>query len=147
MFAGWVFEISSISNYDFICLVATYNDLTDGERHKVSTTVANRGYTPEQLAHVSKRISDTFSPITSCGLKFTKPFEHLKYGPIAYLLTLFENYERGVLPSEGGSSDQSAQIMELFSVLRQLKHEFEIKIRENQKSNGRNQHKNKPRTR
>ena len=127
--------------------MATYNDLMDGERNDVSSAALNRGYTPEQLAQAKTRISDKFSPVKSCGLRFTKPFDHLKFEPISYVLTLSENYERGLLPYPGAVSEQPAQIMEVLSVLRQLKHESELKLRENTKPNGRNQHQNKPRTR
>jgi hypothetical protein len=131
-------EMSALSDYDFICLVATYNDLTGQEKNKVSSKVKGRGYTEEQLAQTRQTFSEKFNPVVSCGLQFLKPFDHLRFEPIGYVLTLYENYERGRLPFPGSVSEQPAQVMEIFSVLRQLKHEAEIKLRETSKQNGRN---------
>jgi hypothetical protein len=47
---------------------------------------------------------------------------------------LFDGYEAGFLPFEGPFSDQPAQIIEIFGVLKQLKHELEIKLRAKQAS-------------
>jgi hypothetical protein len=140
-------EISSLTDHDFIRLVATYADLNSGDKQKVSSQAVNRGYTPEQLAQAKSHIAVKFNPVTSCGLRFTRPYSSLKFEPFSYVLTLYENYERGCLPFPGSVSEQPAQIMEVFSVLRQLKHEAEVQIRETQSKHGRNQYKNKPRTR
>lgn len=122
-----------VTNSDFIRLVATYNDLTNGSKTKMDPRLAAKGYTEAQLAHANKNFVATFSPVTSCGLRFTKPFAHLKFEPISYVLTLLENYERGCLPFPGSVSEQPSQIMELFSILSQLKHEAETRAREQQK--------------
>jgi hypothetical protein len=126
---SWALDISSLSEYESILLVANYNDVWNGDKNSVSSDLAGRGYTEEQLAHATGRIAETFNPVVSCGLMFTKPFGHLKFEALAYVLTLFENYERGCLPFPGSVSEQPAQIMEVFAVLRQLKHEVEIKMR------------------
>lgn len=138
-------EISNLDVDDFVHLVATYNELAERTQNDVTSEVEARGYSPEQLQVARKMISEKFDPITSCGLRFTKPFKHLKFEPIGYVLTLFENYERGCLPFPGSVSEQPAQIMEIFTVLKQLKHESESRLRASVKSNGRYQHQNKPR--
>lgn len=149
-FWKWIVDeinnLSGLSNYDFVCLVAHYNDIANGAKSKVDSRLEGRGFTPEQLAHVTKKFSERFTPIVSCRLKFTKPFGHLKFGPMSYVLTLFENYERGCLPFPGVISEQPAQIMEVFSVLSALKRESEIRsTSETTKSHGRNINQNKPR--
>jgi hypothetical protein len=116
-------------------------------RGRVSDSVRNRGYTDEQIAEIEKKLTKSFQPITSCGIRFTKPFGHLRYSHLSYCLMLFENYQKGILPFEGSVADQPAQIMEIFSVLAELRREQEEKQNEKIKKNGRNQHKNQPRTR
>ena len=125
-------DISSLDNYEYVCLVANYNSMTGGK--KIDDTLESRGYTPEAIAQARGKFAATFSPVKSCNLRFTKPFEHLKFEPMSYVLTLFDNYERGCLPFPGSVSEQPAQIMEIFSVLRQLRHESELKLRETSKA-------------
>jgi hypothetical protein len=138
-------DTSSLSDLEFVSLIATYNTSSDkDEKHKVSSKLDDRGYSADQLAHAKQKKTEKFKPVVSCDLRFTKPFDHLKFEPFGYVLTLFENYERGCLPFPGAASEQPAQIMEIFSVLRQLKHEAEIRLREKYTSNGRNKHQNKP---
>lgn len=122
-------SISGLSTFEVCSLVANYNDLWDGDKNKVSSALAGRGYTPEQLAQAVGKFEERFNPVESCGLRFTKPFGHLKFDSLAYVLTLFENYERGCLPFVGSVHEQPAQIIEIFSVLKQLKYEAESKAR------------------
>lgn len=121
-------DISTLSNYEFVALVANYNDLCDGSKNKIAPSMVNRGYTAEQLAQASNRIADKFNPVESCNLRFTKPYGHIKYDYMDYVLRLFDNYELGILPFPGSASEQPAQIMEIFSILRQLKHEVQTKV-------------------
>jgi hypothetical protein len=126
---GQVIEISSLSNYDCICLVAHYNDAYDGEKNRVAPALAARGYTAEQLAQADTRLVERFNPVESCGIRFTRPFGNLKYDALGYVLKLFDGYERGCVPFPGSVSEQPAQIMEVFGVLKQLKQEVETKAR------------------
>jgi hypothetical protein len=132
--AAEILELSGISDYDYVCLIATYTDLATGDTHKVSNELAGRGYSPEVLAKANKVFETRFAPVTTCGLKFTKPFVKYRFEPFGYLLTLFDNYERGNLPFPGSISEQPAQIMEMFSVLKQLKHEHEMKAHKQSQS-------------
>jgi hypothetical protein len=93
-----------------------------------------------------KKAVEAFQPVTSCGLKFTKHLSRFKYPLFGYALQLFENYERGLLPFEGSVSDQPAQVMELFSVIQNLRFEQEKKQMEKIKQNGRRQRKDTTRT-
>lgn len=127
-------DISSLTDFDLIQLVATFNDQIANTNAKVSAEANSRGYTQEQLAAASGKIQEQFNPIESCGLRFTKPFEHLKYDQLGYVLNLHEAYERGAGPFPGSTSEQPAQIIEVFSVLKQLKLEHQIK---SQNSGGR----------
>lgn len=139
-------NISSLSDSEYVRLVANYTSISGlSDDGAVSTELANRGYTAEQLATVKKSKANKFSAVQSCNLKFTKPFDHLTFDSLNYVLNLFENYERGCLPFSGSTSEQPAQIMEIFSVLRQLKQEIEIKLREKYQANGRNKHQNNSR--
>jgi hypothetical protein len=142
---GRILDLASLSDYEFVSIVAHSNDLQNGPGTKVSGATKNRGYSPEVLAHATKKFEENFRPVVSCNLRFTKPFDHLKYPPMNYVLTLFENYERGLLPFPGSVTEQPAQIMEVFSVLASIKREVEIKASEKSELNGRNNSKNKPR--
>lgn len=122
-------ELSQLSIYEFILLVGNYNDAWDGSKNRVAPELQDGRYTPEQLELAQSRIKDRFEPFETCGLRFTKPFGHLKFDLLSYVLLLFENYERGSLPFTGTVSEQPAQIMEIFNVLRQLKHEVESRAR------------------
>jgi hypothetical protein len=113
-------------------LVANYNDDYDGTKNKPSTEASRRGYTPEQLAAAQTSLGQKFNSVESCNLRFTKPFAHLKYDLLSYVLVLFENYEKGCLPFPGSASEQPAQIMEIFNILRQLKHEVQVKAQHEQ---------------
>lgn len=135
-------EISSLSESDFVCLVAHYNFLLVNSQ-KDSKKIDTRGYSEAALKTVKKRKQEKFQPVVSCGLRFTKPFDHLKFEPFGYVLTLLENYERGNLPFPGSVSEQPAQIMEIFSVIQAIRREHEIKLSETLRQNGRNQHKNR----
>jgi hypothetical protein len=119
-------DISVLSVEDYVRIVANYNYLSSDE-NKTSNELNSRGYSEHQLALAADQIAERFSSVTSCGLRFTKPFGHLKYDFLNYVLILYENYERGALPFPGTASEQPAQIMEIFSSLRQLKHEAEMK--------------------
>lgn len=92
-----------------------------------------------------------FKEFTSCGIRFVKPLDELKFDSIGYILTLFENYEKGLLPFSGAVSDQPGQIMEIFLILNSIKREraeMELKKHNEQiKRNGRHKHKNQSRTR
>lgn len=139
-------EISGLTDYGFVCLVAQYNTATSNSKHSVDPNLEARGHSAEAIAQANKHFSARFAPVVSCGLRFTKPFDHFKFDHIGYVYTLFENYERGSLPFPGSTSEQPAQIMEIFSVLSRLKVEYETKAIESV-NRGRNQHKNKPRAR
>ncbi len=140
-----IMDISSLSIHDFVSIVAHYNDMFEGDKSKPSSELEKRGYPEAALAHASKKLTDQFVAVKSVGIQFNKPFSHLKFALMSYILTLFENYERGCLPYPGSVSEQPALIMECFSVLQVLKQEMEVKISEKIKSNGRHKHPNQSR--
>lgn len=92
--------------------------------------LTNRGYSQQQIESVLK--SKTNSTISS-GLKFTKPTWHFEYSKLSYVLNLFENYERGVLPFNGSVSEQPAQIIEIFNLLASLKQDQKRKLEQARK--------------
>lgn len=140
-------NLSCLSDHDFVQIVAHYNDIANGSRTKISSSALDRGYSPEVLEQAKNRFAEKFSPVTSCNLRFTKPFDHIRYSYMDLVLTLFSNYEKGVLPFPGSASEQPAQIFEIFSVLSALKHEAEMRVNESVKPSGRNVNQNKSRTR
>jgi len=121
-------ELSTLSVNNFVRLIASYNSLMSGSENRTSPELESRGYSADAIAHAKKAFLKSFVPVTSCGLKFSRPFEHLEFKSLSYVLMLNENYERGCLPFPGSVSEQPAQIMEIFSILRQLKFEVETKL-------------------
>jgi hypothetical protein len=136
-------EISTLADEDFVRFVAHYNHLLLNPKKKVNPKLKDRGYSDEALAEAKLDKRQKFQPVESCGLRFTKPFDHLSFEPFSYVLTLFENYSRGCLPFPGSVSEQPAQIMEFFSVIETIRREQEAKLSETLR--GRNQHKNRTR--
>lgn len=133
-------KVSSLSVYEFVNLVGHFHDLASGKPSKDSS-LNNRGYSPEILEQINKEREKTFSPISSLGLRFTKPLHHFKSDILVYSLTLFENYERGVMPFPGSTSEQPAQVMEIFGVLQSLRLERqEIERKKLERQNVRNKH-------
>lgn len=129
-----------------MCLVAQFNLLSLNGKGEVDPTLASRGYSTEALAMVNARVAAPV--VTSCGLKFTTQLSRFKYPYFGYVLTLFENYERGQLPFEGAVSEQPAQIMEILAALQNLKFERDKKqLEKMERKNVGQQRKNSVRTR
>lgn len=137
----WADQISSVSDYEFVCLVAHFNTLV-GESNQTSNAEFDSRYTPAQITEMKRSRAKTFNPITSCNLRFTRPFEYLKFQSFGYVLTLYDNYKRGCLPFPGTVSEQPAKIIEIFSIIQKLYDELELKVN----TNGRNQYQNQLRT-
>jgi hypothetical protein len=138
------FSLSEISTADYINLVGNYNHAIQGGREEIDPKLAARGYSQEVLNLTKQNLKH--NAITSCGIKFKKHLSCFKYPLFGYVLTLFQNYERGQLPFEGSVSDQPAQIMDIFSLLESLKAEQETKLKEKMERNGRRKRTNSART-
>lgn len=113
-------DISSLSTLEFIRLVATYNQSKSGKAD-IDPSLLSRGYSPEAIEQAKKITELKFNPVTTMGLRFTRPLTNFKSDMIGYAWTLFENYERGLLPFPGSVSEQPAQIMEIFGVFNALR--------------------------
>lgn len=141
--AHLVLDVSSLSLTDFALIAGHYNSLLSDKTESDDSLLA-RGYTPEAIASMRKRQSKKFSPITSVGLRFLKPVSEFQYGQMHFVLDAFDNYERGVMPYPGSFSEQPAQIIEIFGLIRALRREQEEKLRKRNEANVR-QHKDKRR--
>lgn len=120
-----IFDISGISEYDWVYLSANYYSLLTGEQDQDANLKA-RGYSPEQIKFAKQKkqaVSTTVGP-----LRFTRPTIEFKYPNISYVLTLFQNYEKGLLPFPGSVSEQPAQIMEVFNLLRNIRNDYQQKL-------------------
>jgi hypothetical protein len=80
-------------------------------------------------------------------LRFKRHLSNFKYPLFGYVITLFQNYERGVMPFEGSVSEQPAQLMDIFSLLEALKAEQETKLKEKLERDGRHKRENTARAR
>ena len=77
------------------------------------------------MQEMRRKSEKHFTPVTCLGLRFSRPLSNFKSDFIHYPWTLFENYEKGLLPFPGSVSEQPAQIMEIFSIFKALKIEQE----------------------
>lgn len=134
-------EISTFRYDDYVRFIGHYLDLLSGSEADTKS-LEDRGYTPEVLKLVKQQKADEFEGARALGLEFTIPLDNFRSDIMNYALTLFQNYERGLLPFPGSVSEQPAQIMEIFSVLTALKLEQEEKQRKKLESNERRQRKN-----
>jgi hypothetical protein len=131
-----IYEISSLSFSDFVCIVGNYNHILEGSKPEVDPTLKARGYSDAAIEAARKSV--IVSPTVSQGLRFTRHLSRYKYPLMSYVLTLLENYERGQLPFPGSVSEQPAQIMEIFALLQSLKHERDQRLNEKiERENGR----------
>jgi hypothetical protein len=130
-------EISSVSTIDFINLVGNYHALSNG-KPDIDPIIESR-YPPEVLAQVIQNKKKTFGELITLGLKFTVPPSQFEYEHMHYVLTLFENYDKGQLPFPGSVSEQPAQIMQIFNVIDALRQEQRKKLENNVKRQHKNQ--------
>ena len=117
-------EVSSLSETEFARIVASIL-WTWSDKDNSDSDLSSRGYSDAAIQEMRKKSQKNFTPIKCLGLKFTRPLNNFKTDFIHYPWTLFENYERGLLPFPGSVSDQPAQIMEIFGVFKALKVEHE----------------------
>lgn len=122
--ANRALDISSLNLADLATIMANYVSLMRGDKDHDSALLG-RGYTAEQLKAVKSKKQ---AAVEMHGLRFTVPLINFKYERMHYVLILFENYERGILPYPGSVSEQPAQIMEILSLLKTLKQEFQTQL-------------------
>jgi hypothetical protein len=127
--------ISSLSVSEYIKFVASFNAISDGD----TSDVDNRGYSAEQLKIMTDTADKAYPGCVSAGISFSRPLKYFKSDILGYSLTLFENYERGILPFPGSTSEQPAQIMEVFGLIQSLRNERQVSHRRNTE-NGRQQY-------
>lgn len=113
-------EISSLSYQDMVRIVAQYNTIYNGSKSVDDSVLMDRGYTAEQIAAMRNQVTQAFSPVESCGLRFKSDFSKVEYPNFHYLMNLYHLYEKGCLPFPGSVSEQPAQIMEMFSIIQLL---------------------------
>lgn len=121
-----------------VCVIAQYNVAA----YNIKTNeVANRGYTPEQLAVMNA--DTTFKKHESCGIRFTKPFDKLKCEEFFLYKSIHEAYELGILPYKGGLLEQPGWVNDVINIFTSLKREVEfnqVKEMKNVQSKNRNRH-------
>jgi len=123
--ASTIFQVSSLSNDEFIQLVGHYNRLI--YKDTVDPKLMSRGYTQEQIDLMMKSKRSTINELISCDLHFTGGLTQYEHPYLSYFLTLYERYKQGVLPFPGSTSEQPAKIIEIFNVLDQLDFEKQEK--------------------
>lgn len=120
-----IFEMSRVSTFDYICIVAEFNCILTGEKDNTED-LRRRGFSEAQINAAQKQSKLNRKELN--GLVFTVPLHKFKYENLGYVLTLFENYERGQLPFPGSVSEQPAQIMDILNIIQNLKLEQQKKV-------------------
>lgn len=115
-------EISKLSDYDYICIVATYNNAGVESRE---SDLASRGYSKAAIDALNKQIAEKTKAIQirSLNVKLSGDLSRYHYPYMEFIITAYHQFEVGTLPFEGCLADQPAQIIEIFNVLEQLKFE------------------------
>lgn len=106
-----------------MCLISNYNNVGEDDQEQV---LRDRGYTEEQIRFTLKDTAGT--SFKSLNVRFDEKSK-LKYAYFSYVINLYTNYQKGILPYKGSLVEQPTKIIEIFQVLDQLKFESEEKMR------------------
>lgn len=118
-----IHEISSLTDSEYAAFVINYHN--SGKQDE-SKALKDRGYTKEQIAHVlgKKKINR----LRSLDLEFDDD-NLVKYPWLSFSIITHQGFQQGILPYPGSLSEQPAKIIEIFSLLDQLKYEAEEQTR------------------
>lgn len=123
-----------MSDSEYVLLIGNYQHLLRGEKEQVDSRLAERGYSEAAMKAVETKVKVDTGSVVSMGIKFKRHLSQFRYPLMSYVLTLFEGYERGVLPYQGSLADQPFKIIEIFNLLTHLKLEQEgRRLREQEK--------------
>lgn len=126
-----ILDISQLQMGDYINLVANYKQMFDNKPEELSERkLRERGYTEKQIQSFLENINNSNSKTDILSLRFKRPLSNFKYINMDYVLLLFENYEKGILPFEGPLGDQPAQIIEVFKIMEHIKNKELLKYQE-----------------
>lgn len=137
-----VLEISSLSEYDYALINATWLNLMDEnfKCKKVEAELSKRSDAEIQIKiqRISKGcgvLSD--SPkieINHVGFHSCLCHESFQHPQLGYFMSIYQNYEKGILPFSGGLMDQPAQIVELLGLISNLHSEREFALQEKERN-------------
>jgi hypothetical protein len=130
-------DISSLSLYDYASITGNYLCIIRNEKDH-EQRLKTRGYSKAQLDAIEKNKSKRSQEFL--GLRFTRSLTKFHYAALNYVTVLFDNYEKGNLPFEGCVTEQPAQIMEIFSLIKAIRIEHQI---ENEKAQKQSQQRRK----
>lgn len=101
------------------------------EKESIDPGIYERGFTPEQIAKIQEKIDSGKSrEAVIMGYQFTGDLERFNFSQFNFVMTAFQLYnQNGTLPFPGSLSEQPAQIMDIMTVLEQIKFEVEAKQR------------------
>ena len=115
-----IMELSSLSFYDMVRIIAQYNTLYSGKATLNDVDLKQRGYTDSMIAVMREKSVQVFTPVDTCGIRIKSDFSKVQYPHFHYLMNLFQMYEKGCLPFPGTVSEQPAQIIEMFNIVQLL---------------------------
>jgi hypothetical protein len=132
-------DMSSLSNKEYVNLVGHYRWLFSERGEATSQSdLKSRGYTDQQIEAVNRSKRKASKSFKVGNILFRKPLVEFKCDNLSYLLLLFENYEKGLLPFNGPVSDQPAKVIDIFNILYQVRQEYQDEQKNKlEKKNGR----------
>ena len=107
------------------------------DNNSVWDAYRERGVSEEQIAILKKQVEsstghDVDTELKSIGFQFTTDLNNFECPNMSYLLTLYEQWEKGQLAYNGSVSDQPSKLIETMNLLGNLKAEQTDKIRKKQ---------------
>lgn len=121
-------DLSGLSTHEYITLIGHYNSLTS--RPQIDPAIYERGLPEAAIREMEKKLeSSPKGEIKSLGFRFTGDLHRFKFPGFSYIMTLFQGYQKGILPYPGALADQPAKIFDIFDTIEQLRFEAEDRQR------------------
>lgn len=128
----WIDCISSLSNREYIEIVATFQVLHDStyQCNQCTKRVPSQK-TRDEKKGCSKELDKPFASWRDL-IKFKKCPATFYSGYWASVIDNFRQYDKGVLPYQGSLLDQPNKIIEAYNLIESLKIEYESELMEKQ---------------
>ena len=119
-------SVSSLPFVEQVKFIGHFHDLSNNKSVSADELRA-KGYSDQAIEVFKKKERDSFPGLESLGIKFSKPLNSFRSDILSLAFTLYDGYEKGILPFSGSLAEQPSQIMEIFGLIQALRHEQEQK--------------------
>ncbi len=111
---------STLHFWEYASLVCQYN-LQTGKK-STDSRLLERGYTQGQIDAMNRK---NHNILKSLNLQLTGGFEKNEHEYFDFYYSLFDLYEKGVMPFQGSPAEQPNKIIEIFGIFNALKIEYD----------------------